>query len=818
MKRIAQQIMLGLTSITVICAIIAFYRLSDISSAVANRILPAYGIQHTNIKIGQLNANHCIIDEVTMIGTRKGTIDTDSEFTYRVRIQNGKLNYDISTLRRDRLRSVEIEKIVVTIQQINLTSKQNNQTNPPSQKQPTSSDSVAIATLLIEHWRSLLPFDELTINDIELNFENEQLSVALTNIPILKLKGNIELDSDTLRSVTTLHINDQPPLSLMLKNKKKEGLHFELSQSASKVLTLRLEPTEHASSSEPNQYLISGGADLGFIDKVLDTNNWIPEYPQDLSISGQAKISGQISLPTFVEDISSDTLAWTGNSVFDLNASLVSEGIDRFESKGQMDLHWNKGDFTAVCVQPLAYRFEPVWSYFNPDETMLPALDLTNRSTISGTVFGGAEVEISNNSSFIFRSKKRVEILLTDPSTGSHYTASFKNISVHYLEEFNLLGNFDFEGTYDTLELPLSSVEIDLKQTSSQLAMSFTHHWTQFDGDMTTHFLMPFDSNQISLNSTGSLRNLPNLQHYVSSITPISNALKTLSGTLLFAISFQGSEDIASPSDIESLDKNFSLTLNDLSFSYDDILVKGINGRWLLSGTHVMNTNEPATLSVDSIDIGFPITDLNINSTSLFDFKRYYINDEMNLTFDVSLFDAQLLGGEIYNFKPFTINAIDSTSSLVLKAKNLQLTKILALNQLENLEGTGSLNGTFPVLINEQGIEIHNGKLKSIAPGGEIRYSLDEANKAFVSQQAGLNLATDILENFHYSELDIVANFSPKGQTHLKNHFFGHNPDKYQGTPINLNLNVELNVLKMIRSLQLSNDISDNIENRFSDK
>ena len=817
--RIAQRTMLGFIIILIITCIFAYYHRSEISTEIANRLLPNYGVLHSNIQIGRLTTEECFLDEVTF----QGSVNTNQRFTYTLLAQNSRLRYNANTLKRRHLASVEIEKLVIII-------TEENNSGFVKPEQMTEQDPLTVAALFIEQWRPLVPIDILSIKELEVKFGSESLSVNLIGLPLLKLHSSLELNPDALLANTILYTKNQDPLSIKLNAKTKEGIHLQLFQKNTSVFDLKLQPATQAKGEE--SYKITADADLTFINKIFKTlyrqelapslsqesDGRAAQYPIDLTLTGSFNTSGMILLPLLIKDISSDTITWTGNTHLDVNAELPSQGIFHIRFKGQLNSQWKNKTFTASLSQSLAYDFEPVWSYFGADNALLNSLKLSNESTVSGKISNGATFELTNDKSISFQSDKFLTTSGQDSTTGSRYTSSFSNITAHYLEEFKLAGLFEFSGSYGTLELPLNSTSIEFKQNETRMFVKLTSYFASLNANISTQLYYPFDSKQMSFSTNGTLKNLPHFQQFVSSITPAPKELRILTGTLLFSLSLRGNEKIIALSEIETLHKNITLTLDEVFLMFDDIPVTGLNAKWQLSGTQIMTSDTEATLTIDSIDIGFPITDTMIKFSSQFDFQRYYIDDQFNVNTSFSVFKSHLLGGEIYNAQTFTIDPIKPKGQLTLEVEKLQLAQILALNELEELKGVGSLSGTVPITIEEQGIQIINGKLNSIPPGGEIHYTLDDASKALVSQQAGLNIATDILENFHFDELTINFNFLPNGLMHLKNHFLGYNPDKFNGSPINLNLDLELNALKMMKSLRLSEEISDNIENRFSNE
>jgi hypothetical protein len=73
-------------------------------------------------------------------------------------------------------------------------------------------------------------------------------------------------------------------------------------------------------------------------------------------------------------------------------------------------------------------------------------------------------------------------------------------------------------------------------------------------------------------------------------------------------------------------------------------------------------------------------------------------------------------------------------------------------------------------------------------------------------------MAMQILNDFHFSVLHTQADYQPDGQLALCIELRGNNPGYENGRPIEFNLNIEENVLKLLQSLRAAGEISDRVE------
>ncbi len=148
-------------------------------------------------------------------------------------------------------------------------------------------------------------------------------------------------------------------------------------------------------------------------------------------------------------------------------------------------------------------------------------------------------------------------------------------------------------------------------------------------------------------------------------------------------------------------------------------------------------------------------------------------------------------------------------------AKNIDLQKIVQIQQVKGLEVTGKVNGTLPVLYNKDGLHINNGIIKNSTPAGTIKYTSNKTEGLKNSPITGY--AVKILEDFHYNLLSASAEYSPDGNLNISLHLQGTSPKVENKRPIHLNINTEQNILSLIESLKYSQGVEKKINKRLED-
>jgi hypothetical protein len=252
------------------------------------------------------------------------------------------------------------------------------------------------------------------------------------------------------------------------------------------------------------------------------------------------------------------------------------------------------------------------------------------------------------------------------------------------------------------------------------------------------------------------------------------------------------------------LQLNGMLKLEDLAGYYEKNTFAGVKAQIPFRYDSGNFTNNDAMLNIAAIDTGFPVTDTAINFSA-------HKNANMLLPkIKLKEFKSHVFDGAI-RLEPAEYDLAATQHSLSMLIEGISLPKLIALEQQEGIEATGTLDGKFPILVQDKQIRVIDGKLSSRKPGGVIRYRPTERIAALADTNQSIGMMTRALSNFQYQLLDVTSNYQPSGDLELKVRLEGKNPDWDGGRPVNLNLNLQENVLKLFESLQLDEKISDKI-------
>lgn len=257
---------------------------------------------------------------------------------------------------------------------------------------------------------------------------------------------------------------------------------------------------------------------------------------------------------------------------------------------------------------------------------------------------------------------------------------------------------------------------------------------------------------------------------------------------------------------------NWQLTLQpsleQLSLSLDNTHLHDLNLDSRISLQPDGRLSARGNLRLDHTDAGLRIygPDLKYALTG-YGNQRYWLQ----LTpFSLSLLDG-IIAVPALGFDPLQPE-VDTR----LAVSALNLSRILALYPQEGLYGDGVLGGELPIRFSQQQLHIDSGQLLSGAEGGVIRYQPTPEIALMGQQNPGIQLALDALTDFRYDLLALTLNYHPSGETEISARLKGHNPSWQQGRPVDLNLNIEENLLDLLRTLQLTGRVTDSIDRRFN--
>lgn len=251
-----------------------------------------------------------------------------------------------------------------------------------------------------------------------------------------------------------------------------------------------------------------------------------------------------------------------------------------------------------------------------------------------------------------------------------------------------------------------------------------------------------------------------------------------------------------------SFTPDLDILLQDLTFSTQGIRLHRVNGVVRLTSFDPPRTPPGQTVAVGLIDAGLPLT--GALATFTLDGAGALLLEEASLS---------LAGGTVTS-GPARFPLDLSSGGLDLAVTNLQLAQLARLANLEGLEAEGTLTGLLPLRLRDNTVWIDFATLSATAPG-VLRYR--PVNTNLDALAAGMALALQALDNFHFSALALTSYGDAMGELETTLHLAGNNPDLYGGYPIELNLSLSGEVSALIRQGLTSTRVPDIVRHHMEE-
>jgi len=206
-------------------------------------------------------------------------------------------------------------------------------------------------------------------------------------------------------------------------------------------------------------------------------------------------------------------------------------------------------------------------------------------------------------------------------------------------------------------------------------------------------------------------------------------------------------------------------------------------------------------VTLAALDVGLALSNI--------EFKTKFSQHDQQTKLEVISSSGELLGGTL-DFGAIDVSNLDEIEA-TLALKNISLAALVELQQQPGISVTGRLNGQLPIRIVNKKVSISGGRLANDASGGVIQIKDNQAVNQLRLSQPQLVFVWDALENLHYSELSSDIDYKADGSAIIKVAIRGRNPAFER--PIEFNYSHQENILQLLRSLRIGDEISQQIEN-----
>ena len=144
----------------------------------------------------------------------------------------------------------------------------------------------------------------------------------------------------------------------------------------------------------------------------------------------------------------------------------------------------------------------------------------------------------------------------------------------------------------------------------------------------------------------------------------------------------------------------------------------------------------------------------------------------------------------------------------VVEFIDIDLYRLLAFIDIDDLKGEGLLNIILPLGSDSGGIFISDGTFSSTVPGKLV----------YKSGVSSSNIGLQALDNFHYQSLSGTLNYLSDGNYQILIALNGNNPDLFDGYPISFKLNIDGVLPELFEALFVTGSFEDGIIKQIRSK
>ena len=246
---------------------------------------------------------------------------------------------------------------------------------------------------------------------------------------------------------------------------------------------------------------------------------------------------------------------------------------------------------------------------------------------------------------------------------------------------------------------------------------------------------------------------------------------------------------------LDGLQTSASVRASGLSFSVAGTTVRNLNTDFELISLTPLATAVPQTVTIGAIDSVTSIADaelrLSLHSTPSSDPTTLAV---------VERAQASILGGNL-SIAETQIWPRANPLELLVEMSRIDLAQLLALTEIEDVDGTGSLSGFIPLVLADGTPGIRGGKLASDG-GGTLRLRSDKVSD-LIGQDSGeqVSLVVRALRDFRYDTLTMEIDKEVAGDGTVGLHLLGFNPAVLDGHPLKFNVNMSINFDEILTAI-----------------
>lgn len=259
----------------------------------------------------------------------------------------------------------------------------------------------------------------------------------------------------------------------------------------------------------------------------------------------------------------------------------------------------------------------------------------------------------------------------------------------------------------------------------------------------------------------------------------------------------------------DEISQRTSASLSQVSGQLGEYAFENLALQFAWKGIEQWQSTQPATISLGALNVGFPVS--NIDGV----FSLPKATSPATPSIHIHSFSGTVFGGEVYLPDPADWRVGAATNQITVNASSWELRQLVALQQGQEIDARGLLEGQLPLIVEDGRIIIKEGFLRAIPPGGSIRYQAKESAAALADSNEQLGMALELLEDFRFKVLSTDVKLDKAGNLLLGLALSGSNPTQFDGRQVNFNINLDQNIDPLLQSLRLSDTLVEQIEKRI---
>ncbi len=230
--------------------------------------------------------------------------------------------------------------------------------------------------------------------------------------------------------------------------------------------------------------------------------------------------------------------------------------------------------------------------------------------------------------------------------------------------------------------------------------------------------------------------------------------------------------------------------LTEMTFTTEQARVAGLSLDLTLDSLVPPGSPPGQRLTIAALDPGVPLRDIAIDF-ALLPVRPSAVHIE-RATLDFA-------GGQL-QLDDVRLSASAARQEIPFKVRNLDIGLFFDTLGIEGLAADGKLEGRLPLVIEDNRLELRDGKLEAVAPGA-LSWRSDVVRKFVAQGGEAAEMVVRALENFHYDKLELSLSKTLDNEGQLTLRLEGRNPNYRDGQPFNFNINVEGNLTSLLKAL-----------------